>query len=300
MKLHHIRHLLAIAEHGSLHRASARLGVAQSALSRSLVELEASLGTVLVERSRAGSLLTDAGQRFLVRARSIAEEMRRAQEEAAQHGGSGTGRVAFSMSPSAQMVLLPDILRPFHARWPDVTLTVQDGMAEDCEAGLVAGRLDFYVGACPNRPLDPCLRDHPLRQVDRVVLARPDSRWLGHRRLRDLVDAPWVSICASADTEADGDAIFRANGLQPPRPFGVATSMLAAWLMMRAVDALAIVPRAWLDGTPGGGIFTPLHLDDPLGAVELCSVRRAALPLTPAAQHLFDLIVAAGGRSDPA
>lgn len=290
MKLHHVRHFLAIAEHRSLHRASAHLGVAQSALSRSLMELEASLGAVLVERSRAGSHLTDSGRRFLVRAHAIDEEMRRAHEEAGQHGATRAGQVKIGMSPTGQMLLLPRVLPRFHRAWPEVTLSVQDGMAEDCEAGLVEGRLDFFAGARPGRPVDPALRHHALPAVERVVLARPDSRWLGHRRLADLMAAPWVSVRASGDAEADQDAVFQANGLPPPHPVGIATSMLTVWLMLRSIDALVLVPRTWWDETPTAGIFAQLAIDDALGRVEMCAIRRASLPLTPAAQNLFDMI----------
>lgn len=297
MKLHHVRHFLAIAEHGSLHRAAVHLGAAQSALSRSLAELEASLGTVLVERSRNGSLLTPAGHRFVTRARAIEEEMRRAMEEARQHAGIKAGTVTVGMSPTGQMLLLPRTLNRFYEAWPEVTLSIHDAMAEDCEAGLVEGRLDFFAGACPHRPLDPRLRHGPLCGVERIVLARPGSRWQGQSTLRSLSEAPWIAVRANGQTQADHDAVFEALGLAVPRPVGIASSMLTVWLLLRAVDALVIVPRAWWDETPTSGVFTKIEVEETLGAVDLCTVRRATLPLTPAAQYFYDLITGLQPRS---
>lgn len=291
VKLHHLRHFQAIAEQGSLHRAAQKLGIAQSALSRSLAELEGRLGVVLVERSRAGSMLTDAGQRFLVRASAIAEELRRAVEEAGQHDGQGRGRVSIGLSPASQMLLLPKVLPRFHRRWPDVALCIQDGMADAFETALIDGQLDFFIGGLPSRPLNPALRSVALRPIERVVLAHPESRWIHHRRLADLLEAPWAVVRATGEGAADQDAVFRANGLEPPEPFGVATSMLPIWLMMINVDALTVVPRSWISGQKSDHIFVQLPIEDPLGAVEIFAIRRAALPLTPAAQDMFDLVI---------
>ena len=52
MKIHHLRDVLAVAEHGSLRAAARHLGVAQPALTRSVRELERELGAVLFERDR--------------------------------------------------------------------------------------------------------------------------------------------------------------------------------------------------------------------------------------------------------
>jgi DNA-binding transcriptional LysR family regulator len=63
-------------------------------------------------------VLTAAGERFLVRARAIREELRRSHEEAAQHAGASAGHVTLAMSPTAQMLVLPGVMRRFRGTWP--------------------------------------------------------------------------------------------------------------------------------------------------------------------------------------
>ena len=68
-----LRSLLAIAQHGSVTRAAAHVHRTQSAVSTQLQQLEASLGTQLVQRSTRSLRLTADGERFLLHARRILE-----------------------------------------------------------------------------------------------------------------------------------------------------------------------------------------------------------------------------------
>jgi LysR family transcriptional regulator, regulator of abg operon len=297
MKLHHLTHFVAVARSGSLHRAAASIGVAQSALSRSLSELEASLGTTLLERSRRGTVLTAAGERFLIRARAVHEELRLCREEAAQFEGAKTGRVTLAMSPTAQLLMLPRIMRRFRQSWPDVHVTVLDGLAESFEQSLLDGSVDLYVGICPIHPLDRGVTQQDLAEIDRIVVARPGSDWLGCSSLRQLVDAAWIQI-RSDGAQDELSELFCGLGLTPPQPVQAATSMLAVLLLLQSIDALALVPRSWADAPPAADAFARVTVDEPLGTLRLCALRRAALPLTPAAQSMLDLAVACADHAE--
>ena len=62
--LRQLRYFLAVAEEQHFGHAAARCAVTQPALSMQIRELEQTVGAVLVERTRRGAKLTDAGSRF--------------------------------------------------------------------------------------------------------------------------------------------------------------------------------------------------------------------------------------------
>src|SRR3954447_21834426 len=62
---------LRIADAGSLSAAAAQLGTSQPTISRRLHTLESSLGVRLLQRNTHGMQLTDAGQRYVVRAKEL-------------------------------------------------------------------------------------------------------------------------------------------------------------------------------------------------------------------------------------
>src|SRR5215475_8401298 len=71
MELRHLRTFVAVAEQGTVSKASARLGVAQPALSRQIQDLESDLGVRLFDRIRRRLVLTSAGEQLLADCRSV-------------------------------------------------------------------------------------------------------------------------------------------------------------------------------------------------------------------------------------
>jgi len=84
LTLKQFRYFLAVAETDSVAAASRMLNIAQSAITKSVLELEDALGLVLFERSPKGMRLTPEGHRFLVKARRVigAVDHRTAHREA--------------------------------------------------------------------------------------------------------------------------------------------------------------------------------------------------------------------------
>lgn len=75
MNLLHMKYAVAVADAGSINRASARLLIAQPNLSRAIKELEAELGTPIFERSTRGMRLTPAGESYIACAKKILMQM---------------------------------------------------------------------------------------------------------------------------------------------------------------------------------------------------------------------------------
>src|SRR6202042_2881837 len=77
MELRHLRYFVAVAEEQNITRAASRLHVSQPPLSRQIRNLEDELGIALFEHKAKAIRLTDAGQVFLIEARSV---LQRAEE----------------------------------------------------------------------------------------------------------------------------------------------------------------------------------------------------------------------------
>lgn len=102
INLRHLRAFIAVAEFNNITRAAETLYRAQSAVTRSIHELETSLGVDLFERRATGMLLTAYGQALLVRAKRAAEEFERARAEIHaktrdEHAKPNLGAPIFSM-----------------------------------------------------------------------------------------------------------------------------------------------------------------------------------------------------------
>ena len=81
VSLRHLRAFITVAELGSVTRAADALYRAQSAITRSVHELETVIGESLFERKSSGMLLTVFGNTLLFRARRAAQEFELARDE---------------------------------------------------------------------------------------------------------------------------------------------------------------------------------------------------------------------------
>ena len=126
IRLSQIRDFLAVAETGSIRAAARSLGLTQPALTKSLRQLEAELGAVLVTRSVRGIVPTMLGQAFLARARSIDGDLRRAREEIAQLQGARKGTLSVGASTAPAMGVLPRAVVKLRGSWPQARIRVAD------------------------------------------------------------------------------------------------------------------------------------------------------------------------------
>jgi len=304
MKLHHLRDVVAIAERGGLRAASRHLHLAQPALTRSLGELERELGTPLFERHARGMALTPAGEGFVQRATAILNEVRRAREEIEQLSGGVCGKVAMALSIAPHIALLPRALPPFRARYPDVQVRVIEGIYPTVEAGLRDGSIDFYIGPEPGRPVSSELRQETLFCNTRTVLGRQGHPLARAASLAELADAEWATTSITLQADEEMGELFRRHGLGSPRLALQSQSALTLIVSPACTDLLAMVPLQWLDFVPMAGVLQAIPVREVLPAADIVLIRRASLPLTPAATYLLDMLrrgisAAVAGRDTP-
>jgi DNA-binding transcriptional LysR family regulator len=290
VKLEHLRHVVAVAERGSLRAAARHLGVAQPALTRSIHDLERELRVELFERQARGMAPTAMGHLFLRRAGAIVSEVRRAREELEQTQGGTGGTVAACLSSAGHIALLPHALRPFRLRYPAARLRIIEGLYPTIEASLRDGSVDFYVGPAPESPVPPDLKLETLFANTRVVIARKDHPLAGATALRQLVDAEWIASSVTYRAEEEFRELFERHRLPAPRLLVQSQSGLSLIVAVANSDLLAMVPVQWTGFAVTQGILQPIGIAERLPAAPIVLVRRAGLPLTPAAEFMTDLL----------
>ncbi len=289
MKLHQFRDVVAIAERGSLRAASRHLGIAQPALTRSVRELERELGAPLFERQARGMVLTPMGDVFVRRANAVLGEVRRARDEVEQLQGGVGGNVSAGLSSVPYMAMLPQALRPFRARYPNVRLNLIEGLYPALEAGLKDGSVDIYIGPRPDA-LAPGLAEEKLFDNTLTVLARKGHPLAKARTLADLADAEWATTSVTYKAEEELGAMFASRGLKPPRLTVQSHSALTLIVSLSYSDLLAMVPVQWTEFPFTTSALAAIPIKDVLPAPPIVLVRRAGLPLTPAAEFFVDLM----------
>ena len=141
---------LSVAQHRNFRRAAAELGVTPSAISQAVRTLEARVGTALFIRTTRSVGLTEAGERFLSRAKPAFEELVAASAVARDLGQRPTGLLRLTVPPAVVPVVLEPLIASFCQAYPEVEVEIAanehlvDIAAEGFDAGV---RLGQFIAA---------------------------------------------------------------------------------------------------------------------------------------------------------
>lgn len=137
---------LGVARHRSFRRAAAELGVTPSAISQAVRALEARIGAALFIRTTRSVGLTEAGERFLLRAKPAFEELVAATRAARDLGRHPSGLLRLSVPRAVVPLLLEPLIASFCKAYPDVEVEIAaseeliDLAAEGFDAGIRLGQ----------------------------------------------------------------------------------------------------------------------------------------------------------------
>jgi len=172
MEMHQLRYFVAVAEAGSFSRAAESCRVAQPSLSQQIKKLERGLGLELFDRLPQGTVMTEAGQALLPRARRILAEVREAQSELKRDLDDGRLPLAVGAIPTMAPYLLPPVLQRLSAEFPACELTVRENLTERLIESLVDLELDCAI---MSTPIDHRLVEVEVLGSERLLLvAHPD------------------------------------------------------------------------------------------------------------------------------
>src|SRR5262245_25111072 len=217
LKLHDVRVLLSVVQAGSMHKAAERLGISQPAVSRSISDLEHTLGVRLLDRSRRGVEPTHYGRAIIKRGVAVFDEIRQGVKdiEFLTDPTAGELRIGCTETVAAGPGLA--VIDRITSRYPHIVFNVVTGRDVQLYQHVAERNVELVLagiaGAIPEDFAVERLFDDSL-----VVAAGVQNPWTRRREieLAELVNEPW----ALPPGDRPGAFIieaFRASGLEPPR-----------------------------------------------------------------------------------
>ncbi|MDN7478043.1 LysR family transcriptional regulator [Burkholderia multivorans] len=165
-----LRAFVEVAEAGGFSSAGRRLELAASSVVRAVDALEASLGTVLLNRTTRQVTLSDAGAVYYARAKQLLEELAEADALVADRGAEPSGPLRVSVPVAYGLRRIAPHVAAFLARYPKLDLDLQ---LTDERVDLVTGRIDVAIRLGEAAPSAEVVA-RPLGAFHRYVVASHD------------------------------------------------------------------------------------------------------------------------------
>ena len=225
LDLKRLRVLGEVARQSSFSAAAEALYLSQSAVSQQVATLEREVGMPLLERTRNGPKLNEAGKTLVRHAEAALARLEEAEHELKAIAGLEGGELRIASFPSASATLLTEALGEFKARYPEVRLSVTEAEPEDSLPLLRAAETDLAI-VFDYPMLPPSARERDVERVllltESMYLALPRRHPLAEAdtvRLADLAEEPWMcGVCPSSCGDVVKEACRKA-GFDPQIAF---------------------------------------------------------------------------------
>ena len=258
MELNKYHVLLKTVELGNITRAAEALGYTQSAVSRTIADLEREWGLDLLVRSRSGVVLTSDGEALLPYVQAVCNAGKELDEQVAELHGMTRGTLRVGTFTSVSIHWLPAIMKTFLERHPGIQFElVNKWEFAEVEDLVRRGQVDCgFMGL----PAGPGLDTYPLRRDQLMVVLPPDHPFAHapfYPMERFALD-PFIFIPEERDLEIG--LIFQQEGIQPDLRYTV-NDDFAIMAMVEQGLGVSICPELVLQNT--GRRFAAVPLERP-------------------------------------
>lgn len=135
--------LLCAAELGSFTSAARQLGYTQSGLTHMMHALEKDVGFPLLVRDRSGVRLTPSAQQLLPLIREFLQSGRKLQHQITLTTATKKENIRVAAYSSMSMHWLPTIVSDFRRDYPDISVDIRMGNADEMYTWLQSGMVDL-------------------------------------------------------------------------------------------------------------------------------------------------------------
>jgi len=280
MELSHIRYFVVAAEELHFGRAAKRLHITQPSLSKRVAKLEEELGVKLFHRTRREVKLTEAGRAFLEGARRVLEDARGATEEARKAARGELGRLEVGFFSPAIYGILPEILKIYHERFPEVRVTLHEWTTSVQLERLREGKIEIGFMRAPVEG-EEFVTEHIF--FEPVVAALPEGHPQARREVIptvELAGEPFIMVPREKEPNSFDRyvSICQRAGFSPRITQEVFEIHAIVGLVATGMG-VAFVPGSVGSLRRPGVVYRPLG--DPEARIGTAVVRRN-VPLSPA------------------
>lgn len=284
--------VVAVSRAVTFTAAAALVGVTQSAVTRSVADLERQLGFQLFRRLAKGALLTEKGRDFVERAERLLDETHDLLRGLGRPDDPFAVTLRIGVCPSSLEWLLVDTLADLHRRYPPMRFDVTSANFERMIQQLLSSNVDVAIGFDAAFADWAEVRRIPLGIIESTYFVRRGQPILAIDRptQADLARYEIVSPSLSRPYIATTRAVFESQGMDWKRHVHIIDSFAIARRMVETFDAIAPVTRSYARNPRFLKKFALIEPVEPYPTALVCAAVRGRDEPAQAARRLISTL----------
>ena len=293
LKLRQLSVLAAVAQCGSMAKAAERLAITQPVVSKTIADLENTLGVRLLDRGPKGVEPTLYGRALLKRSGAIFNDLRASVSEIEMLADRTAGELRIGAIEFVATGLLPALIDRLARRHPRLSFEVVQADAVTLKERDLRGRkIELAIMRTATREHAEDLEERVLFSDRLRVVAGAGSPWASRRKisLADVVDEPWCLPPPEHPASLLVVEAFHRCGLKPPRRSATAGSAQIESNLVAKGHFLGVLGTLNLHFNPAKDSLKVLPVEIPAPLAPLSIVTLKGRTLSPASQLFIDCV----------
>ena len=284
--------VVALAEEGNIHRAAAALNMTQPAASKTLRELEETLGVTLFDREPRGVRPTLYGDAIIRHARAVLGSLDQAQEELIALKSGRLGHVSIGAITSPGVRLLPAAVAAVKRLHADIRISVEIDTSNVLLERLAQDKLDIVIGRLSAEHDKVQLRYEPLAGEPAHAVVRAGHPLLKQKALTlgDVQQAAWLVPPAGSVLRHRFELMFQRASVAPPSNVVETAAILFVTQLLEQSDMIAVLAEDVARYYARHGIVAMLPLPMDCRMDDFGIVTRADRLFTPATEVMIEAL----------
>lgn len=219
LKLQDLHVLMAVVQAGSMNKAAALLNTGQSAISRSIAELERTIGVRLLDRNSQGVEPTEYGRALIDGGAIVFDGLRQAVKNIEFLADPTAGELRIGCGPFLGAHFVSAVIDRLSGRYPRIVFHIVAGPLKALHGELSERNIDLLIEQTFSPLADEQLGFEILFYDSYVVVAGAQNPWVRRRRieLAELVEESWALPPPESPFGSVAVKAFSAGGLAYPR-----------------------------------------------------------------------------------
>lgn len=248
LKLRDLHILMQVVQSGSMAKAARHLGISNPVISKTIADVEHTLGVRMLDRDRHGVEPTLYGRAVIKRGAVIFDELRQTVNDIECLSDPKAGEVRIGSTEPLAGGILSAIIERLNRQHPRVLFHVVQADFTTLQRGLDAREIDLMIG----RTLEPLSEENMVSEVlfnDRLLfVAGREHRWARRRKigLADLIDESWSLPPEGSVPRSLIDDAFHAAGVKPPQATVSSFAIQVHISLLATGRFLAVLPASMI------------------------------------------------------
>jgi DNA-binding transcriptional LysR family regulator len=226
VKLRDLHVLMAVAHWRGISKASEHLAISHPAVSKTISDLEKTLGVRLFDRGTGGVEPTAYARALIKCGTAVFDELRQGLKEVEHLADPAVGELRIGSTSALMTGFVPAVIDRLTRVYPRIAINAQQGTLAELHQGLRERRMDLAIARTWQLPSQHAFEIEELFNEPVFVVAATHSPWARRRKLTlaELIDEQWIMLPPETPPGSHVVEAFRRAGVREPRAIVVSES----------------------------------------------------------------------------